>query len=494
MVPKRELTPDEERRCVEFLRVLRITDPDHRVLSERGFFGLYLTGLTPEEVDRSAPPAVQEFRETIRLLCLAGVERLRELVREDRARRTPSTSSTAVPKLPAGRPSGELPRPAIVPVPLPGRDALRPVAPSPRGAALPRPGSSQTTVDLSGASSRGAATTQGISPSPEPPAREPERPPSSADHVAPLTRSSLVAFSSPGKADTRGGTGSSDILMRPTVGKPIQAVRPSHDDIARLGAGGHVETIAEAVAKANEHVARREFHEAYHALVDYLLTHQLHSEVLQAATDVVFLAGKWNRARNIAPTNMLHECEEMAAVLSRRIPNMTKLCESDNDETTRLYRYTKLVYFTWTSHCQTLLEYKYHSTDDMMVRRNWVEPRDFGFLLDVMKMGIRSRLPLDLLRSIFAELRKCIEVGKRVVAQTDKRAKFEGDVLRIVASPVKDEVPDLAFEIYREIAKAYGVEGDSQSSLIFVRQALLLRPSDAEMLLLKATLEKGRKS
>jgi hypothetical protein len=178
---------------------------------------------------------------------------------------------------------------------------------------------------------------------------------------------------------------------------------------------------------------------------------------------------------------MLYECEELAEALAKKIPDMSKLKEMDG-RTARLYYFVKLVYSTWTTHCMALLDYKYCMSDGAFMKRNWLDPIDFVFLLEPMRMGVRSRLPLDLLRYIYTELRKCIELGASVIAHDDKKAKFRGDLIRIIAAPTKDVIPDLQFDLYREITHAYLEEGDTQNATIFCKQALMLRKNDSEML------------
>lgn len=82
---QKTLTQEEEERCFRFLKVLGITRRS-RFLSDRGCFSLYLTGLRPEEVGADVDPDSREFREMIRLLSLAGVEQIRDVLRRRSSR------------------------------------------------------------------------------------------------------------------------------------------------------------------------------------------------------------------------------------------------------------------------------------------------------------------------------------------------------------------------------------------------------------------------
>lgn len=274
--------------------------------------------------------------------------------------------------------------------------------------------------------------------------------------------------------------------------REIRVVKPTPEQVQHLKGLAHARTREEALTLVAHHMARGELHDAYHIMVDYLLHHPLSEESFQAATNIILRASAFNREKGIPPENMLFECEEMAAVLLRRIPDMSKLGESEDDDmTTRLYHFVRQVYQTWTTHCHALLEYKYRASRDEWVRRNWIDPQEFGFLVEVMRMGIRSRLPLDLLRFIFREIHRCIGIGINVIASDEKKAKFEGDCLRFIASPTKDVIPDLQLMIYRRIVHCYMTEGDFQNAQIFCKQCLMIARNDREMLEIKKRLEEG---
>ncbi len=92
METARSLTPEEEDRCLQFLETMGINDPDHRFLSNRGYFAIFLSNLRPETTGPSINPHVREYREMIRLLSIAGMERLRELLRRNQRKDNPSAT------------------------------------------------------------------------------------------------------------------------------------------------------------------------------------------------------------------------------------------------------------------------------------------------------------------------------------------------------------------------------------------------------------------
>ncbi|MCC5874885.1 MAG: hypothetical protein JJU11_01575 [Candidatus Sumerlaeia bacterium] len=394
MPHRRSLTQEEETRCLQFLEQLGINEPGHRVLADRGFFGLFLSGLTPDDVPgKGVPMERKEIQETIRLLAIAGVDNIRDLL----ARKA-------------------------VPVPTKSTDSS--------------------------------------SPDPQPKVQPPK------GDVEPIRN------------------------FRNHKTSEIVAHRPTEEEREILRHLEHPSTAEDAIATGQRHLQQGRFHEAYHVLVDYILHHEVSEQVLREATHVIFAASEFDRSAGKSPENMLYECEEMAAILSRRIPEMSRLRDIKNrDLTEKIYRIVKLLYKTWALHCRALLEYRYMAADGNLMRRNWIDPRDFGFLVEMMRMGVRSRLPLDLLNFIYIETRKCVEIGAEVIAHDDKRAKFRGDVLRIIASPTRDVIPDMTFAIFKDIVNAYLDENDTESALIFCKQALMIRQHDSEMLTLKRKLE-----
>lgn len=357
--------------------MLGVDDPSHRVLSDRGYFGIFLCGLHPEDVGSGEHPSLEEFRQTVRLLAIAGTDRLQELLRREAKKKE------------AGR-----------------------------------------------------------------------------------------------------GKEHNSSKCRAQFSKTIAPVPPTESARARLNNLEHAGTIDEAVSLSNHYISVQQYHDAYHVLFTYILHNPLDARVFEAATRVIVAASQFDREKGVAPFNMLYECEEMAAILAKRIPDLCRLMESGDERTEQLYRFVKTVYMTWTYHCRALLEYKYRASNTTWMRRSWIEPRDFGFLLDIMRMAIRSRLPLDLLRLVKTELKKCIVIGQNVIAHTDKRCKFEGDLLRILASPTKDVIPDLCFEYYCEIVNAYREQGDRATAMTFCRQALLIRKNDRDLLRIHEDLKR----
>lgn len=378
---RRTLTEAETARCVQFLRTLGIRDPNHEVLSNRGFFALFLSGLQQDGVrQRNLSERHRAYLDTIRLLSILGVEKVREVLAEIQKKQETRSEIT----------------------------------------------------DL---------TTQ------------------QKRQIAEIEKRNRRPFT-----------------------RDIKIVRPTPEEYEHLRSLDHAESRDQAIEMARTAMEKGQLHDAYHIMVDYLLHHPLSIESFRCATDIVLRASAFSRERKIPPENMLFECEEMAAVLYRRIPDMSALQDGGKDDVSnKLYQFVRLVYQTWTTHCYSLLEYKYRIDKNTWTRRNWIDPRDFGFLVEVMRMGVSSRLPLDLLRMIYTELRKCVDLGKYVIAHEDKKHRFEGDLLRIIASPTKDVVPDLCFLIYTHIVEAYLKQGDSQSAVIFCRQALLIQKNHRGM-------------
>jgi len=75
------LSPEEERECVEALRLFGIVNPAHPVLANRGYLAVYLTNLRPDQVQIGGRnPTADEFRYLRKLLTRAGVSRLKELL------------------------------------------------------------------------------------------------------------------------------------------------------------------------------------------------------------------------------------------------------------------------------------------------------------------------------------------------------------------------------------------------------------------------------
>lgn len=262
----------------------------------------------------------------------------------------------------------------------------------------------------------------------------------------------------------------------------IEPLRPTPEARERRKQLPHPEAIEETLRLARGFLERGFYHDAYSICADYLATHGIDEIVLEKATRVIRTASQYDRAKGRAPFNMLFECEEMAHLLARFIPDMTALSDHADEHTVKMFRCVKMVYETWTDNARALLEYRFKTASETYIQRQWIEPRDVGFLLDIMSTGVRSKLPLDLLRVIYVGARKCIEVAQHAIAFEQKKAKFEGDALRIVASPVKGLAPDMQLEIYRDIVRAYLREGDTHSAKTFVDQALLIRKHDRELL------------
>ncbi len=420
------LTPAEERRCLEFLRRLGITSPDHRILSDRGYFGLFLSGLHPEEVGETDHPSVQEFREIVRLLARAGVDRIRFVIAEQ-------TNAIGKPT-PENFPSHPQP-------PMPPR----------------KPSTYQKTE------SQVNFTLPRHEQTPEPEAA-PKKP----------------TAARPPKKET---------VSRAQFKRDIAVVKPPAKARERLNNLPHAESLEEAVAASRRHLELAHFHDAHHVLADYLMQKEISTNVVSAINEIITLAGQYDRAKGRAPFNMLWECEETALIVAKRIPDVEMLSAEGDNRTQTLYECMEIVYRIWTQHAMRLLEYKYKSTNTQWSRRSWVEPRDLGFLVDIMKTAVRTHLPLDLLRFVYEQIHEVIALMNNVIAHKTKQARFMGDTLRMIASPGKELVPDLTFEIYEDIIEAYQAEGDTQQAWTFCLQALHIHPNDREMLKIKDELK-----
>ena len=494
MCPAKILTPEEEARCVHFLRLLNITSSDDRFLSERGYFSLYLSGLQPEEVGEDVHPDQREFREIVRLLSLAGVEQIRAILdrrqklREQREAglggRTPVPISGGATPLAARTPIPIAPPTPLRTSPQPLSHLCKPVAPPPVSR-TPIPVGANRTPTSSGNTPSATPLTPSLTPIPINSNRTP--PPS---NNTPSMMTPLPTGGSP--TSPSGGVRVSDVIIpaRTRYSKDIHAMRPNDAHFQHLRELQHAESEKEALELANDYLMMGEFQDAYHILFDFMIAHPLSLNLARGINNIIVQANHFDVDGNRPPYNMLYECEELAALLVKRIPNLRVLKEADVSMT-EPYQIVKQVYRSWASHCRALLEYKYHLNSKEWVTRNWIDPREFGFLVEVMRMAIRSMLPLDLLRFVYSEIKQCVEVGsKRVIATEVKRCQFYAECLRIIASPARDTIPDLQFEIYREIIYNYLREGDSSSALTFVKQALMIHKADKDMLRLKQDLEK----
>ena len=105
-----------------------------------------------------------------------------------------------------------------------------------------------------------------------------------------------------------------------------------------------------------------------------------------------------------------------------------------------------------------------------------------------MATAVKTKLPLDLLRIAYRGVRKCVRVAENAIHFDRDKKRFEGDVLRIMASPVKDVIPDMQLEIYIDVARAYLDEGDTTNADIFIRQGLLISRSNKKLLEMREEL------
>ena len=409
MAKKVPLTPDQEEQCLAALEVLGITRPEHPLVSNHGYFALYMTGLTPDEMGEGPlHPDVEAFIEIRKLLSRAGPARLRELLtnrlaRENQPLRPPSQG------------------PAI--------DTPSSVS------ATPAPGMQDDVTIIEGDDASPVAYTGTQTPHP---------------HKLGLPKSGM--------------------------------------DVKNLDPADTEEAITYILQLRNE----GRYQDAYYVVTSYLENVGLNGGVLEAGLGVIERASSFDRDQGAGPVNMLHECEHLAATIVRFIPEVSRLSKQGDAETVHKYRMVSHVYDTWLRHCKSLVEYKYRIRNDEWMRRQWVEPSDFGFVLDVFRSGVRSVLPAEMMRRLYKGARRVMEVGEHVIAFPDKQAKFEGEFLRIVISPLRESYEKLAFDVACDMVRAYHRAGDLTNASAFLTMASGLQPGDPEIDRLRARLQRAR--
>lgn len=210
--------------------------------------------------------------------------------------------------------------------------------------------------------------------------------------------------------------------------------------------------------------------------------------VVDAALEVGEMASRWDRQQRIAPYPLFDHFEELAASFGKHVMEMRRLDPDPLRATSNLYRLATKIYSGWISHCGAILEHQHRRSNTEWIQVEWVPPHRFNVLLTVMRSSVRLKLPLDLLMRIYQEIRQVITIGREVISLAAKKDKFEGDCLRIIASPSKDVIPDLCLMIFRDIINAYIRAGEGASALIFCEQSLLIKRGDHEIEAIKSEI------
>lgn len=215
---------------------------------------------------------------------------------------------------------------------------------------------------------------------------------------------------------------------------------------------------------------------------------QCEEYLVDAAMEVGEMASRWDRQQRIAPYPLFDHFEEMAASFGKHVMEMRRLDPDPLRATSNLYRLAMKIYTGWVSHCGAILEHQHRRSNTEWIQVEWVPPHRFNVLLTIMRSAVRQKLPLDLLMRVYQEIRQVITIGREVISLNAKKDKFEGDCLRIIASPSKDVIPDLCLMIFRDIINAYMRAGEGASALIFCEQSLLIKRSDHEIEAIKAEI------
>ncbi|MEQ8822287.1 MAG: tetratricopeptide repeat protein [Sumerlaeia bacterium] len=497
MTQKSPLSPQEERQCLDALRLLGITDPNHPVLSHRGYFTLFLNGLSPDEMGNRGEvhPSVAEFREIRDLLSRAGTIRLRRILaeqtmfgrqraeREHQERMNQPVRPMALP--PAHPPQQSRPTPAPKP-PTPAPPAYRPPAeerPTGRIEAPNRevrsapgiarrssqsgsgPDLPQIRIDYDG---RSNAETP-------PPAPRPYRPePPSAPPPEPPSPRPSSATSHPYQRES----------PSPSPPPPSSGEQPR-------GAPSRPTTKGMSVARSPEIVAARttrlietgECVEAYRVSSEFLAKYGLHETVLNGCLEAI----KSATTDRTLPTNMLFECEELTAILGNQIPDMSALCEHGDLTMTRCYRMVQHTYEAWVEHGRQLSLFRYAEGAGLMTR-DWIKPSEFGFLLDIVRSATRYRLPSSILHRIYEGARRCADVAHDVIADKQKAHQFEAELMETLLAPIGDLFPDMSVDLLRDIARCRLQAGDKDTAAEVLERGLAIRPDDRILRDIKARM------
>ncbi len=214
-------------------------------------------------------------------------------------------------------------------------------------------------------------------------------------------------------------------------------------------------------------------------------------QFVEACSVVSHLASVWDRDRHVAPYPLFDPFYELARALGKHVAHMRRFDEDPLRATSHLYRHATKIYTEWVDHCEAVLEHNFHRTNTAWQKREWIQPQDFSCLLQVLRSAVHEKMPLDLLNRVYERIREALKIGDFVIHSEKKRRRFEGDCLRVFASPTKDAIPDLCYRIYRDIITAYAAAGETASALIFCRQVLLINRGDREMLMLLEELQRN---
>jgi len=244
---------------------------------------------------------------------------------------------------------------------------------------------------------------------------------------------------------------------------------------------------AELIGQMEDLSGEDRFVEAFRLGVDRF-EQNCEESVVDACVCVSRLASRWDREKRVAPYSLFDLFDGLAAGFGKHVREMRHIDPDPLRATSGLYRLAGKIYVAWVDHCAAILEHQHKRTNTQWVQLDWVQPHRFNCLLSVMRSAVRIKLPLDLLLRVYQKLRGVIYIGKSAIALDARRVKFEGDCLRVLASPSKDLIPDLCYIIYRDIIDTYVEAGENAAAMMFCDQALLIRRGDHEVEHIKAEI------
>lgn len=466
----------ENRQLADMLVNFGITGPDHSALKDRESLGRYLVDREPPEGPRPAI-SITDWREQRRALSHAGVEQLREAARvclTPAPGATPPVATGSIPPTPATgtrTPTAQVPTPeARIPTPE---------------ARLPTPPPTPRAGEPAGVAVSGGEEI--------PTDREEEAPPIVSDSI----------HSPPGEgspSDEPAGVGLKEGQ------EAVEETAEGEESVGDPFRGAPEEALAEARAKASPEmvdvivhmedlVRHSRFVEAFRAGVA-VLDERCEEPLVDACVSVSRMASLWDRDKRIAPYALFDDFDALAAAFGKHVREMRHIDPDPLRATSGLYRLATKIFSAWVDHCKAVLEHQHRRTNVSWIQTEWIQPHRFNCLLAIMRSAVRIKLPLDLLFKVYQSLRQAIAIGKAAIAFDVRKVKFEGDCLRILASPSKDVIPDLCYIIFRDIIDVYVEAGENASAMMFCDQALLLRRGDREVEQIKAEIiaKSGHKS
>lgn len=270
-------------------------------------------------------------------------------------------------------------------------------------------------------------------------------------------------------------TSQSDVatILDEAAGAKIHQKRPLPEDLAEFEDGDIHGMTEYVLALANS----SRYHDAFSSTMRFLEQEGPDASVLKACVVALHRASAYDRDRGISPVNVLHEFEHLAHALLRYCPDMSELDPRSDDEDTReSHTFVKRLYRAWLAHCRALLEFKFRLKNDQWMKRQWIEPDEFGILLDVFRAASRSNLPMDLMARNYRGAKECLAIADDVIVRPDKQARLKAEALRIFAPVFRERYEDLLFIAYHDIAMCYALAHDRMQALKFVNEAAAMRP------------------